>query len=299
VFEGHLTEVGFRGKTVPKRGETMQNPTKDIREMIKELNRFQLPSSLMESFDTWREDVARAVSREFSPSQLNWFLDLLNRFRGPDDRKDSLLEVFDPGMYTANHPAWEAAPGTVIELPALTSDVADIVAVDSEFAEIAREEIRDFRELARSFADEEIVGLAKIAHAALANQRKSLRGREGAVRYLALNSSALLEDLWAQDDTLWVKAPIRRIQFDDMVARRKAELLAAASARPPFEEKDFACYTDDEIRAFAFDMRKLFLTERAKHLAICSRCQQRLEYWSGLIENFDRAAPLRERRTDA
>ena len=277
----------------------MQNPTKDIREMIKELNRFQLPSSLMESFDTWREDVARAVSREFSPSQLNWFLDLLNRFRGPDDRKDSLLEVFDPGMYTANHPAWEAAPGTVIELPALTSDVADIVAVDSEFAEIAREEIRDFRELARSFADEEIVGLAKIAHAALANQRKSLRGREGAVRYLALNSSALLEDLWAQDDTLWVKAPIRRIQFDDMVARRKAELLAAASARPPFEEKDFACYTDDEIRAFAFDMRKLFLTERAKHLAICSRCQQRLEYWSGLIENFDRAAPLRERRTDA
>lgn len=277
----------------------MQNPTTDIQEMIKELNRFQLPSSLMESFDTWREDAAGTVCREFSPSQLSWFLDLLNRFRGPEDRKDSLLEVFDPGMYTANHPAWEAAPGTEIELPALTSDVAGLAGDDSEFAEIAREEIREFRELARPFADEEIAGLAKIARAALADPRKPVGGREDAIRYLALNASALLEDLWAEDDALWVKTPSRRIHFDDMVARRKAELLAAASDRPTFGEKDFSCYTDDEIRAFAFDVRKLFLTERAKHLAICSRCQRQLEYWSGLVENFDRAAPLQEGRPDA
>lgn len=277
----------------------MQNPTTDIQEMIKELNRFQLPSSLMECFDAWREDLAGAISREFSPSQLNWFLDLVNHFRGPEDRKDSLFEVFDPGMYTANHPAWEAAPGTTIDLPALTSDIAGMAAGDSEFSEIAREEIGDFRELARSFADEEIVGLAKIARAALADQRRPVGGREDAVRYLALNASALLEDLWAQDDTLWVKAPNRRIHFEDIVARRKMELLAAASVRPTFGEKDFTCYTDDEIRAFAFDVRKLFLTERAKHLAICSRCQRRLEYWSGLVENFDRAAPLQEGRPDA
>ena len=277
----------------------MQNPTTDIQEMIKELNRFQVPSSLMESFDTWREEAAGAASREFSPSQLSWFLDLLNRFRGPEDRKDSLLEVFDPGMYTSNHPAWDTAPGTMIELPALTSDVAGIAAGDSEFAEIAREEIRDFRELARPFADEEIEGLGEIARAALADQRKSVGGREEAIRYLALNSSALLEDLWAQDDTLWVKTPSRRIRFQDMVTKRKAELLEASSARPPFQEKDFACYTDDEIRAFAFDVRKLFLTERAKHLAICSRCQRRLEYWSGLVENFDRATPSHEGRSDA
>jgi hypothetical protein len=275
----------------------MQNPTTDIQEMIKELNRFQLPSSLMESFETWREDVAGAACREFSPSQLSWFLDLLNRFRG--DRKDSLLEVFDPGMYTSNHPAWEAAPGNIIELPALTSDVASVAAGDSEFAAIAREEVRDFHELARSFADEEILGLAKIARAALADQRKPVGGREDAVRYLALNASTLLEDLWAEDDTLWVIAPSRRIHFEDMVARRKAELLAAESARPPFQEKDFACYTDDEIRAFAFDVRQLFLTERAKHLAICSRCQRRLEYWTGLVENFDRAVPQQEGRGDA
>ena len=108
----------------------MQNPTTDIQEMIKELNRFQLPSSLMESLDTWREDAAGAACREFNSSQLSWFLDLLNRFRGPEDRKDSLLEVFDPGMYTANHPAWEAAPGTEIELPALTSEVAAIAGTE-------------------------------------------------------------------------------------------------------------------------------------------------------------------------
>lgn len=277
----------------------MQNPTTDIQEMIKELNRFQLPSSLMESFDTWREEAARGISREFSSSQLNWFLDLVNRFRGPEDRKDSLLEVFDPGIYTANHPAWEAPPGTEIELPALTSDVVGMAGEHSEFSQIAREEIRNFRELAKSFTDEEVVGLAKIARAALADQRETVGGREDAVRYLALNSSALLEDLWAEDDTLWVHAPRRRIQFDDMEAKRKAELFAAASARPAFGEKDFACYTEDEIRAFAFDMRKLFLTERAKHLAICSRCQRRLEYWSGLVEKFDRAAPLWEGRADA
>ena len=277
----------------------MQNPTTDIQEMIKELNRFQLPSSLMESFDSWREDAAGAVSREYSPSQLSWFLDLLNRFRGPEDRKDSLLEIFDPGMYTANHPAWEAAPGTMIDLPALTSDVAAIAEGDSEFWEIAREEIGDLRELARSFADEEIMGLAKIARAALADQRKSFGGREDALRYLALNASALLEDLWAEDDTLWVNAPSRGIHFEDMMARRKADLMATASARLSFEETDFSCYTDDEIRAFAFDVRKLFLTERAKHLAICSRCQRRLEYWAGLVENLDRAVPLQERRADA
>ena len=277
----------------------MQNPTTDIQEMIKELNRFQLPSSLMESFDAWREDATGAASREFSPSQLSWFLDLVNRFRGPEDRKDSLLEIFDPSMYTSNHPAWDTAPGTVIELPPLTSEVAGIAPGDSEFAEITRKEIQDFRELARSFADEEIVGLVKIARAALADQRKPVGAREDAIRYLALNASALLEDLWAEDDALWVKTPSRRIQFEDMVARRKAELLAAASARPPLQEKDFACYTDDEIRTFAFDVRKLFLTERAKHLAICSRCQQRLEYWSGLVDTFDRATPLKEGRADA
>ena len=277
----------------------MQSPTTEIDQMIRELNQFQLPSSLMESFDAHREEAVRAASREFNPSQLSWFLDLLSRFRGPDDRKESLLDVFDPGMYTSNHAAWEAVPGTRIEMPALTSDVANFADRDSEFAQIARKEIRDFRELAGTFADGEIIGLAKIARAAMVDQAKPFQGLGDAIRYLALNASALLEDLWARDDSHWLNTSSRQIQFDDMVAKRKVELLATASARAAFQEKDFTCYTEDEIRAFAFDVRKLFLAERAKHLAICSRCQRRLEHWSGLIENFDRATPLREGRSDA
>ena len=52
----------------------MHSPTTDIDQMIEELNQFQLPSSLMESFDAYREDAVTAASRGFNPSQLSWFL---------------------------------------------------------------------------------------------------------------------------------------------------------------------------------------------------------------------------------
>jgi len=275
------------------RGEEaeLQTPATEIDQMIVQLNEFILPNSLMESFDVYREEVVKAAASSVNDAQLSWFLDMLNRFREPDDRKDSLADIFDPGMYTCDHPAWEAAPGTRIEMPALTSEVAKIVDRNSEFAEIAREEINEFRAHAETYADEEVLGLAQIAASALVDQGKSFHGREEAIRYLALNASAALENLWAADDTLWTNAPVRHIQFDDMVAKRKAELLTPGAARPTFQEKDFACYTEDEIRAFTFDVRKLFLTERARHLGICSRCLKRLDYWSRLVEQFDRATP--------
>jgi hypothetical protein len=53
----------------------------------------------MESFDVYREESVKGASREF----------------------------FDPGMYTCDHPAWEALPGTWIEMPTLTSEVARLV----------------------------------------------------------------------------------------------------------------------------------------------------------------------------
>jgi len=277
----------------------MHNPTTDIEQMIQELNAIQLPGSLMESFDAYREDTLRTATKEFTSSQLNWYLDLLNRFRGPDDRKDSLLDVFDPEMYTVNHPAWDAPPGTRIQMPALTSEVAKTADRNSEFADLAREEIREFCELAESYADEEVLGMARIAQAALVDRRTTFQGRQDAIRYLALNASALLEDLWAQDDSLWVKAPARQIEFEDMLRKRQTELRRSGATRPAFEEKDFACYTEDEIRVFAFDIRKLLLTGRARHLAICSRCQRGLEYWTGLVERFDEATPLTDGKADA
>jgi hypothetical protein len=277
----------------------MQTPATEIDQMIVQLKEFILPSSLMESFDVYREEAVKAAASSFNDAQLSWFLDMLNRFRGPDDRKDSLVDIFDPGMYTCNHPAWEAAPGTRIEMPALTSEVAKIVDRNSEFAEIAREEINEFRDHAETYADDEILGLAQIAASALVDQVKSFHGREEAIRYLALNASAVLEDFWAADDTLWKNAPVRQIQFDDMVAKRKADLLKAESTRPNFEEKDFACYFEDDIRRFAFDIRSLFLTDRAKHLAICTRCQARLESWTKLVEKLEHSTFTHNGRPDA
>jgi hypothetical protein len=206
---GPFDRASLSWENKPTRGEEadLQTLATEIDQMIVQLNEFILSSSLMESFDVYREESVKSAARCFNDAQLSWFLDMLNRFRGPDDRKDSLVDIFDPGMYTCDHPAWEAAPGTRIEMLALTSEVAKIVDRNSEFAEIAREEINEFRDHAETYADEEILGLAQIAASALVDQGKSFHGREEAIRYLALNASAALENLWAADGTLWTNAP--------------------------------------------------------------------------------------------
>lgn len=276
-----------------------EGPIDEIKEMIVHLNKFMLPTSLMESFDAFREDCLQTAAQNFNQAQLAWFLEMLNRFRGSEDRKDALLDIFDPGLYTSDHPAWEAPPGTRIEMPALTSDVAKMAKNDSEFMEIAVEEIREFREHAETYTNEELKGLARIAAAGLVDLKRTFGEREDAIRYLALNSSALLEDLWAYDDALWENAPRRVIEFEDMVAKRKTALLKANLESQIFTEEDFACYSEDEVRKFAFDIRSLFLLDRAKHLAICSRCQTRLEFWTRLVEKFDQAMPTARGRADA
>ena len=294
-----MTEIGFRGKTSVEANKEMRNPIANIERMIHELDRIMLPSCLMESFDAYRLDAFTAASVGATPSQLGWYLDLVNRFRGPDDRKNSLLDVFDPEMYTWNHPGWDAPPGTRIEMPALTSEVAELAERNSEFAILAREEIREFCDLAESFADEEMLGLARIAQAALADLRTTFHDRQDAIRYLALNASARLEDLWVLDNSAWLKAPERQIKFEDMLLKRQAELRRSKETGPAFEEKDFVCYSDAEIRGFASDIRQLLLMVKVRHLAICVRCQRRFEYWSGLFEKFDKAAVSEDRRLDA
>jgi hypothetical protein len=79
----------------------MQTPATEIDQMIVQLNEFILPSSLMESFDVYREESVKSAAHCFNDAQLSWFLDMLNRFRGPDDRKDSLVDVFDPACTPA------------------------------------------------------------------------------------------------------------------------------------------------------------------------------------------------------
>jgi hypothetical protein len=124
------------------------------------------------------------------------------------------------------------------------------------------------------------------------------RDREDVIRYLALNASAEMEDLWATDDTAWTNAPVRHIEFPDMVACRKEQLLAGKGT-PRLRKEDFCCYSDDEVRSFAFDMRSLLIHDRARHLAVCTRCQTRLECWTKLFSEFDRKTFTRQGRADA
>jgi hypothetical protein len=84
-----------------------------------------------------------------------------------------------------------------------------------------------------------------------------------------------------------------------MVAKRKADLMSDASLRSSFDEGDFTCYSEEDIRRFAFDIRSLFLSNRAKHLAICTRCQTRLGSWTRLLEKFDQSMTTRDGRADA
>ena len=275
------------------------SPAMDVQQMIEQLDQFQLPGSLMESFDAYREESVKAVTDGFTHSQLVWFLELLNRFRGPDDRKDALLDLFDPCMYTQEHPAWDASPATLIELPALTSEVATVARGDQEFTNCAREELASFREYADTYDDSELLGLARIARASLVDRGRTFHGRDDTIKYLALNASARLEDLWALDDILWTRAPQRQIEFDDMLAKRKADLISMSAPPVQFSEKDFACYAEDDFRAFAFDMRSFFLMDRTKHLTICIRCQNRLKYWANLVDKFDHAALGKHSGADA
>jgi hypothetical protein len=276
----------------------MNDPTTESQKMIQELNQYILPGTLMECFDAYREEAYRQALSSIPKTTVAWFLDMLNRFRGPDDRKESLLEVFDPSMFTVNHPAWERPPGTSIDLPALTSEVVANAKKDSEMAEIAREEVRRFREHAGTYDDEELMQLGSIAIAGLADQGRTFQNREAVVRYLALNASTGMEDLWAGDDTDWLEAPTRHIEFPDMVARRREQLLSGEGPAN-LRERDFACYSDDEVRAFALNMWSLFLHDRARHLVICSRCRSRLGSWTKLLRDFDKNTILQQRRPDA
>ena len=232
----------------------------DVEKMIEERNQYMLPSTLMECFDAWREEAHKQAIRSIPKSSLGWFLDMLNRFRGPEDRKESLLEVFDPSMFTVNHPAWQSPPGTVIELPALTSEIAAKANRESEFAAAAREEVREFREQADLYDDEELMQLGAIAIACLGDQRRTFQNREAVIRYLALNASPRMEDLWVSDDSEWLEAPRRRIEFPDMLAWRKEQLLRG-DGPPSLREQELICYSEDEIRRFGLDMRSLsFMT---------------------------------------
>lgn len=272
-----------------------------IQKMIEELNEFILPHTLLDCFRAYRSEQYKVAIKGVQEPTLSWLLYLINGYRSSaaEDMTHDLLDAFDPTMYYEDYyPAWEGPPGTVIELPNLTSEIVARAGRGSELAKTAREEIREFRDHADTWSDEELMQLGEIAKAGLADQGRVFQSRDEVIRYVALNSSARIEDLRLADESAWLKAPLRRIEFPDMVSRIR-ELMRSGELAPPLKEKDYVCFTEDEVRKFACNLESMFLFERARHLEVCRKCQQRLEAWTKIISDLDEQALNKQGRLDA
>ena len=255
--------------------------TQQLGQYNRSLEEFILPGTLMDCFEHHRQQEMRKAAIAFNENELSWFLHMMNELRGVADHKDDFDILFDPVMYMVNHPAWGAPPGLMIELPALNTQVFERSEVDSLFRTIAEEEVARLRTLAETYPDEAIIGLAKIAASAFADAETAIDDRRSAIRYLAINTSARLEDYWAADDTLWHETGDRIVRLSDVVAEQKEQILKdkAAVASDIITAADLECYTEDQIKHFAFNPDKFLLSGQTKHLALCGRCQERVAYW--------------------
>ena len=68
-FAWRLTELPFQWENKPMTVEEagMETQATEIDQMILQLNEFILPSSLMESFDAYREEAVKDAARTFQP----------------------------------------------------------------------------------------------------------------------------------------------------------------------------------------------------------------------------------------
>ena len=245
------------------------------------LEEFILPGTLMDCFEHHRRREMRKAAIAFNDNELSWFLHMMNELRGVADQKDDFDVLFDPVMYMVDHPAWGAPPGLIINLPALNTQVLDRAKADSVFRVIAEEEVARLRTLAETYPDEAVLGLAKIAAAAFVDGQADISDRRSAIRYLAVNTSAKLEDYWAADDTPWQEAGDRAGRLSDVVAEQKEQILKDKAAISPetVTEADLECYSEEQIKHFAFNPDRFLLSGKTRHLPLCGYCQERVAYW--------------------
>ena len=264
-----------------------------FQQKLREIDELMLPATLFDCFEIYRRGQMEKAASCFNPNELGWFLDSMNRLRGVADQKDELELIFDPMMYTVEHPSWELPPGRRIELPPLNREVLSRASSDAALAVLAKQETSRLLELTDSYMEEDILGFARMAAAALCDGVPGFASRWEAVRYLAIHGSARIEDHWVKDDALWKATLSRWIELPDIGAERKQALLQRRSAKPQIEEADLECYSEDEVKSFAFDTGKLLSSGKGKHLALCGRCQNRIRDWIDLAEGSEKKA-LRE-----
>lgn len=245
------------------------------------LEEFILPGTLMDCFEHHRRREMRKAATAFNDNELSWFLHMMNELRGVADHKDDFDLLFDPVMYMVDHPAWGAPPGVRIEVPPLNTQVFDRAEAGSTFRIIAEDEVACLRTLAETYPDEAVIGLAKVAAAAFVDAQTAITDRRSAIRYLAINTSAKLEDYWAADDTPWRDAGNRIVWLSDVVAEQKEQILRdkAAITRGTVTEADLICYTEQQIKHFAFNPDKFLLSGKTRHMPLCGFCQEQIAHW--------------------
>ena len=274
--------------------------TEQLEQYNRSLEEFILPGTLMDCFEHHRRREMRKAATAFNDNELSWFLHMMNELRGVADHKDDFDLLFDPVMYMVDHPAWGAPPGVLIELPPLNTQVFDRAGTDSIFRVIAEDEVARLRTLAETYPDEAVLGLAKVAAAAFVDARTATTDRRSAIRYLAINTSAKLEDYWASDDAPWHEAGTRMVELSDVVAEQKEQILKdkAAFAAGPVTEADLACYSEKQVKYFAFNPDKFLLSGKTKHMPLCGYCQERVARWIEYVRTTEeRMFSEREGRT--
>jgi len=263
--------------------------TTQLEQYNRDLDKFILPGTLMDCFEYHRRREMRKASAAFNDNELSWLLHMMNELRGVADRKDDFDLLFDPVMYMVDHPAWTAPPSVVVEMPPLNTEVRETVEPGTQFARIAENEAARLRTLAETYPDAAILGLANIAAAAYADAGRVFADRRSAIRYLAINASARLEDYWSEDDSLWKRAGNRRVQLSDMVAELKEQMLAdqVTTAESAVTEEDLTCYSEEQIKYFAFNPDKFLLSGKTRHMTLCGFCQERIARWIDYVRKTE------------
>lgn len=261
----------------------------EVQKLSAGLDEFILPGTLMACFEAHRLREMRKAAERFTDNELTWFLQMMNELRGAEDRKEDFDLLFDPSMYMYHDAAWDLPPGRSIALPKLNTQVLATVSPHSDFAQLARNEADVLRTLALSYPDDAMIGLATVAAAAYADTTCGAMDREASIRYLAVNASAKLEDLWAENDSLWIEAGTRTVELTDVVKDMKAHILEGQKSfcEAQITEEDLTCYTDDQVKHFAFNPDRFLLSGKTKHMPLCGLCQERTAGWVKKVKDLE------------
>lgn len=263
--------------------------TQQLAQYIEPLEYFALAGTLMDCFEYHRRREMRKAAAAFTDKELSWFLHMMNELRGVGERKEDFDLLFDPVMYMEDHSAWTDPPGLTIRLPVLNTQVLERVGAHSVFRAIAENEVLRLAILADSYPDKAIVGLGNMAITAYVDQDAMITDRISAIRYLAINTSARLEDYWAADDSLWTKAGNRTVRLPDVVAEQKSAILQGRASvfNTRLTQEDLVCYSDQEIKHFAFNPDRFLLSRKFIHMALCGLCQRQIARWIEYVRNAE------------